>query len=188
MNFTTKERIVWTSADLDLFPEDGNIYQIIDGELFVTRAPHWKHQAICVKVATQLEIWSTQINLGKTAICPGIIFSETDNVIPDVVWASNDRLANILDPAGHLTGSPELVVEVLSPGKEQQRRDRLLKLKLYSLYGVQEYWIFDPEKTQVEIYQRENALLKLTATLYKSDNLTSPILPEFNCLVGPLFA
>lgn len=114
---TTKEQILWTTADLALFPEDGKNYEIIAGELFVTRAPHWKHQSICVKISSQLEIWSSQTNLGQTAICPSIIFSETDSVIPDVVWVSNERLANILDQGGHLTGSPELVIEVLSPGK-----------------------------------------------------------------------
>lgn len=48
---------------------------------------------------------------------PGIIPSESDNVIPDVVWVSQERLALIEDEAGHLTGFPELIVEVLSPGE-----------------------------------------------------------------------
>jgi len=68
-------------------------------------------------------------------------FSESDNVIPDVVWASNERLERLLDEAGHLTAAPELVVEVLSPGKKNERRDREAKLKLYSVQGVHEYWI-----------------------------------------------
>jgi hypothetical protein len=41
-------KVRWTSADLKLFPDDGKRYEIIDGELFVTRAPHWKHQKACV--------------------------------------------------------------------------------------------------------------------------------------------
>jgi len=56
---------------------------------------------------------------------PGIVF-QSDNVIPDVVWASNERLERLLDEAGHLTAAPELVVEVLSPGKKNERRDREL--------------------------------------------------------------
>ncbi|HBY76579.1 MAG TPA: hypothetical protein DEG47_06160, partial [Cyanobacteria bacterium UBA11148] len=46
-----------------------------------------------------------------------------------------------LDEAGHLTAAPELIVEVLSPGVENVRRDQEVKLKLYSSRGVQEYWI-----------------------------------------------
>lgn len=184
---TTPEKVRLTTSDLELFPDDGNRYEIIDGELFVTRAPHWKHQAVCVKIGTQLDIWSTQTGLGRVAFAPGIIFTDADNVIPDVVWASHQRLAELLDEAGHLTGAPELVIEVLSPGEKQELRDRQLKLKLYSIQGVQEYWIFDRERQKVEIYRRENAVLKLAATLYKQDNLTSPLLPGFSCPVELLF-
>lgn len=42
MTTTTSEKVRWTTADLELFPDNGNRYEIIDGELFVTRAPHWK--------------------------------------------------------------------------------------------------------------------------------------------------
>lgn len=64
-------------------------------------------------------------------IAPAIIFSDADNVIPDVVWASHERLKYLLDEAGHLTGAPELVVEVLSPGEKNEKRDKETKLKLY---------------------------------------------------------
>lgn len=60
----------------------------------------------------------------------------------DVVWVSKETLA-LMDEAGHLTGAPELVVEVLSVSKEDQRRDREAKLKFYYSRGVKEYWIAD---------------------------------------------
>ncbi len=188
MSPLASEKVRWTTADLELFPDDGKRYEIIDGELFVTRAPHWRHQEVCVKIATQLEIWSNETGLGKAAFAPGIIFSEADNVIPDVVWASNQRLEEILDEAGHLTGAPELVIEVLSPGAEQERRDRELKLKLYSVQGVREYWIFDRQHRKIEVYRRENAVLKLAATFFSEDNLTTPLLPGFSCPVERFFA
>ncbi|AUB40369.1 Endonuclease, Uma2 family [Nostoc flagelliforme CCNUN1] len=120
-------------------------------------------------------------------IAPGIIFSDSDNVIPDVVWASHERLKNLLDEAGHLTGAPELVVEVLSPGEKNQKRDKETKLKLYSVQGVQEYWICDSIQKKVEVYRREQAALKLAATLFSQDELTSSLLPGFKCLVSKLF-
>ncbi len=58
-----------------------------------------------------------------------------------MVWASNERLTALLDDAGHLTAAPELIVEVLSSGAENIRRDREAKLKLYSSRGVREYGI-----------------------------------------------
>ncbi|MBI3733244.1 MAG: Uma2 family endonuclease, partial [Chloroflexi bacterium] len=118
----------------------------------------------------------------------GVLFSDTDNVIPDVVWISQERLASLMDSAGHLTGAPELVVEVLSPGADNERRDREAKLKLYSVRGVREYWLVDWRVKQVEIYRRERAHLSLAVTLLAEDELTSPLLPGFACAVARLFA
>ncbi|AFY34139.1 Uma2 family endonuclease [Calothrix sp. PCC 7507] len=178
----------WTTDDLELFAGDRrNRYEIIDGELFVTKAPHWDHQSSCTNIGTALTIWSDETGLGKVAIAPGIIFSDADNVIPDVVWATNQRLELLLDEAGHLTGAPELVVEVLSPGEKNEKRDRESKLKLYSVQGVQEYWICDRLQKKVEVYRRQQTTLKLVATLFSQDELTSPLLPGFYCLVSKLF-
>lgn len=188
MQSTTTNSVRWTISDLAIFEGDRiNRYEIVDGELFVTRAPAWKHQEVCINVGTVLKLWSDASGLGKAAINPGIIFSESDNVIPDVVWASNDRLEQLLDEAGHLTAAPELVVEVLSPGATNERRDRESKLKLYSVQGVHEYWLVNLKEQTVEIYRRENAALKLRATLYREDTLTSSILPGFGCVVSSFF-
>ena len=188
MESTTTSPVRWTTADLAIFEGDrANRYEIIDGELFVTRAPDWKHQVVCINIGTVLKLWSDRSGLGQAAINPGIVFSESDNVIPDVVWASNERLERLLDEAGHLTAAPELVVEVLSPGKANERRDREAKLKLYSVQGVHEYWIVNLKEQTVEVYRREDAVLKLVATLYHQDKLTSPILTGFSCLVSKFF-
>lgn len=188
MSATTESPVRWTTADLVIFEGDrANRYEIIDGELFVTRAPNWKHQEVCVNVGTVLKLWSDESKLGQTAVTPGIIFADSDSVIPDVVWASNERLAYLLDAAGHLTGAPDLVVEVLSPGKKNEARDKEAKLKLYSIQGVYEYWIVNPVAQTVKVYRRENAALKLIATLYSQDELSSPSLPGFSCLVNRFF-
>jgi Uma2 family endonuclease len=188
MSQTAIEDIRWTTSDLELLPQNEWIRrEIIDGELFVTRAPDWKHQRTCGKIFRQLDVWSESTGLGQSSVAPGIIFTEADNVIPDVVWASHERLVTLLDEAGHLTGAPELVVEVLSPGNENQRRDKEAKLKLYSARGVQEYWIANWQSQTLEIYRRDNAQLHLIATLIKDDLLSSPLLPDFSCPVSQFF-
>ncbi|MGL4619910.1 Uma2 family endonuclease [Chroococcidiopsis sp.] len=188
MNLPITDRVIWTTADLELFPDNGNRYEIIDGELFVTRAPHWKHQNACARIIIVLGLWSQTTGLGEVVPAPRVIFSNTDAVIPDIVWASNERLSVLLDEAGHLTAAPELVVEVLSAGSENEKRDRELKLKLYSARGVREYWIVDWRKQQVEVYRREKAVLNLVATLMSGDELNSPLLPNFICAIASLFA
>ncbi|MEH2065350.1 MAG: Uma2 family endonuclease [Nostoc sp.] len=178
----------WTSQDVELLPEnEGTRYEIVDGELFMTRAPHFKHQQTCGRIFQQLNIWSESTGLGEAVINPGVLFSESDNVIPDVVWATKETLALTLDEAGHLTGAPDLVVEVLSASNEDLRRDKEAKLKLYSSRGVKEYWIADWRSRKIEVYRREDNQLKLVATLFSSDMIISPLLPGFSCIVNQFF-
>jgi Uma2 family endonuclease len=193
---TITAQICWTSADLDLLPAtEGTRYEIIKGELFMTRAPHWRHQEVCGKFFSKLDQWAEVSSLGRVGLAVGILFSESDNVIPDVVWISDQRYSELIDQAGHLSGAPELVIEVLSEGMENQRRDRQAKLKLYSTRGVSEYWLVDWHTQQIEDYCREHnvqdpgqhPMLRLSATLFADDNLTSPLLPNFNCPVRQFF-
>jgi Uma2 family endonuclease len=182
------EKVRWTIADLDLLEADEwKRYEIIDGELFVTRAPHLRHQSVIRNICNVLDDWSAETQLGEVIPTPGVIFSEADNVIPDVIWVSVERLERLLDESGHLTGAPELVVEILSPGAANERRDREAKLKLYSSQGVDEYWIVSRERQQVEVYRRENAVLKRTATYNAQDTIVSPMLSGFECLVERFF-
>lgn len=184
----TIEGVRWTVHDLDALPaNEWTRYEIINGELFVTRAPHHRHQQVCGKMFRHLDVWSELTGLRVTILSPGVLFSEADSVIPDVVWVSRERLAEIEDEAGHLTAAPELVIEVLSEGKQNELRDKEAKLKLYSVQGVREYWIVDRFTKQVEVYRREKAQLVLVATLLGDDEITSPLLPEFSCDIRCFF-
>jgi Uma2 family endonuclease len=127
-----------------------NRYEIIDGELFVTSAPHFRHQRVTTKLISRIDRWSEENNSGAIVSTPGLIYSDSDNLIPDLAWVSNSRLSELLDDSGHFQGSPDLVIEVLSYGKEDKRRggthtegNRDVKLKLYSREQVMEYWIVD---------------------------------------------
>ncbi len=178
----------WTRADVELLPEhEGVRYEIIDGELFMTHAPHWNHQRVCGNIYVALHQWSLSSRQGEPSLSPGLLFSESDDVIPDVVWISKERLSALIDQAGHLTGAPELVVEVLSSGVQNERRDREAKLKLYQVKGVREYWIVDWRIKQVEIYRRERAQLRQVETLTSDDELTTPLLANFACNVSQFF-
>lgn len=179
----------WTSADLDLLPDDGKRYEIIDGELFVSRQPHWHHQVTCLRVGAALLEWSLRTGLGQPNLAPGLIFAEDDDVAPDVVWISTARLAHGLRE-GKLYVAPELVVEVLSPGATNQRRDREAKRKLYARRGVDEYWLVDWRTRTLDVLRRAgtSAGLELSATLTEADTLQSPLLAGFRLPVHQLLA
>jgi len=180
--------IRWTSADLNALPDDGNRYEIVDGELLVSKQPHYYHQRVCANAVEVLGPWNAATGLGETSVAPGLIFADDQDVAPDVVWISTDRLAALLGPDGKLHGAPDLVIEVVSPGLINERRDREAKLKLYSARGVLEYWILNWKSRQIEIYRRdETHHLKLDCTLADQDTLTSPLLPGFSSPVSRLF-
>lgn len=177
----------WTSNDLELLPENGNRYEIVDGELYVSKQLHLHHQIVCGKLHFFLESWSNQTQLGMPIFSPGVIFADDDDVVPDVAWISYERLATALREDGKLHSSPELVIEVLSPGSANEKRDRQVKVKLYSRHGAEEYWVVNWQELRLEIYRREEAILKIHKTLNEHDLLQSPLLPGFSCKVGQLF-
>jgi Uma2 family endonuclease len=110
--------LYWTTADLDVMPDDGGWlrHEIIEGELLVTRAPHIRHQGVASRIHVRLENWSEDTGLGRSFEVPGVIFTPTDAIVPDVVWASKSRLERSIDESGHFTVAPELIVEILSAG------------------------------------------------------------------------
>lgn len=185
-----KQSLRWTLADLEVVPDplDDTRYEIIDGELYVSKQPSWEHQAVCVPIIVALHAWSTQTGAGRVNFAPGVIFAEDDAVAPDIVWVSNERLPSVLGADGKLHAAPDLVVEVLSPGSSNERRDRDVKLGLYSRRGAQEYWIVNWQRREVEVYRRVRAQLHLVDTLRDDDRLQPPLLPGFSLSLRELFA
>lgn len=178
----------WTVADLAALPDNDSRYEIIDGELFVSKAPHWQHQVTCTNISAELRTWSITHDAGVALAGPGIIYADDEAVIPDVVWISKARRDLVLGAEGKLVHSPDLVVEVISFGAANEQRDRDAKRRLYSRRGVQEYWIADWRAETVEVYRRQQAELRLVQTLLRGDLLESPLLPGFGCVIDRFFA
>src|SRR5256885_6677441 len=158
----------WTSRDLELLPDNGMRYEIVDGELYVSKQPRWEHQQISGELYMLLSIWSEQTGRGEANVAPGVIFDDDNDVVPDVVWISEERLATALQGDGKLHSAPDLAIEILSPGSSNERRDREVKLQLYSRQGVLEYWVVNWQERSIEVYECEQALLALNRKLYAS--------------------
>jgi Uma2 family endonuclease len=175
-----------TIEDLDLCPDDGNRYELIGGRILVSRAPRVAHQLIIQNILKAFFNYLDQSPLGTVVSGAGAIFSKYDAVIPDIVFVVRERWGELVT-GGKLTGPPDLIVEVLSAGAENKRRDRSIKRRLYSTYGVKEYWIVDPERRSVEVYRLAGKILNLAATLMDEEELTSPLLPSFQVRVSNIF-
>ena len=81
-------------------------------------------------------------------------------------------------------GAPELVIEILSPGKKNIQRDRKTKLKLYRRLPVEEYWIVNPAKKQIEVFRTTPHGLRLTEVFNETETLVSPLFPDFSLQIA----
>lgn len=126
-----------TRDDLDRVPDDGNRYELIEGEIVMSPSPRTRHQVIAANLFTLLR-----------AACPpelmvlfapfDVALEERSVVVPDLV---------VFDPVladeHGLEAAPRLVVEILSP--TTRGRDLVRKKRLYERSGVASYWIVDPD-------------------------------------------
>ena len=177
---------ILTVADLDLMPDDDNRYELFEGEVFVSRAPGLPHQRILTDLLVLFERHLKDHPIAKVWPNPAVIFDDFNAAIPDIVFVSNEHIEAIAS-GEKVTGAPDLVIEIVSPGVENERRDRTVKRQAYSKFGVREYWVVDRYQQTIEVYQLEQGQLMLVTTLAQDDQLATPLLPAFTCLVSQVF-
>jgi Uma2 family endonuclease len=141
----------YTWQDVLLAPEDGNRYEAIGGELYVTPAPSLRHQRTSLRLSVALyRIVEEPVHGVVLAAPTGVEFPHTEEgAQPDLLVVSRARFGVLR--RGWIRGAPDLVVEILSPTTAP--RDRGPKLDLYRRQGVAEYWIVDPEARSVEVWR-----------------------------------
>ena len=176
-----------TVADLDAYPEDdGNRYELIGGELFVSCAPGIPHQRVILNLEIALSDYLKANPIGILVPGAGAIFSDYDAVIPDIAFVRHERWDQVVT-GEKFTGAVDIVIEVLSPGAANRRRDLSAKRSLYGKYGVEEYWIIDSDNLAVMVFRLEGSMLEEISTLTGDAELTSPILPGFGLRVTSIF-
>jgi Uma2 family endonuclease len=178
---------VVTVADLEAMPDDNNRYEVIDGELLMSKSPGVPHQRVLRNLISEFTRHPSVDSAGEVLPNPGIIFSDIDAVIPDLVFIRRERIPEVID-GDRIVAAPDLVIEILSPGPDNRRRDRIVKRQLYGKFGVKEYWIIDLENKQVETFVLKERSLESWATLGLNDTIRSAILPEFEAPVSAIFS
>jgi Uma2 family endonuclease len=132
-----------TYRDLWHTPDDGNRWEIIDGEVFVSPAPYVSHQVAVFNLATLLRTHVIAGRLGRIFIAPIAVIPDTPSgVQPDIVYVAHARRAIVQEKG--ICGAPDLVIEVLSSATSS--RDRGVKKDLYARSDVRHYWLVDPRK------------------------------------------
>lgn len=143
----------WTAAAAIALPADGNRYEVLDGELFVTPAPSWRHQAALEALGALLRPYVMAHQLGWMLRAPA------DIVLSPRVLVQPDLFVVPIRPEGAPVAWSDvtsllLAVEVLSPSTA--RADRHRKRQIYQAFGVPEYWIVDVDAQCVERWRPDD--------------------------------
>lgn len=137
----------WTVEDLWELPADGQRYEIIEGELFVTPAPRTRHQRALMSLIRRLDAYVSAERIGELFLSPADIqYGPRTLVQPDLFVApflGGKRIAEWKEVKRLV-----LAVEVLSPGTAA--RDRGVKRRLYQEQQTGEYWVVDVDEAVVE--------------------------------------
>ncbi len=187
----TEEKTDFITNDyLKKMPRDENLrYELIGGEIFVSTAPRFIHQLLATRIVLEFGDYLKINPVGHILTTPGLIFSEFDGVIPDLIFISHEKTEEILDEkGGKFHGAPEIVIEILSPGRANARRDLQIKRELYEIYKVPEYWVVNPFEKKISVYKFKGGELKNTKTYQENETLITKSLPDFNLNISKLFA
>lgn len=142
-----------TYADLEQLPDDGNRYELIDGELYVTTAPRTSHQRAVRRLdhildpncPDHLEIFIAPFEWRVEEF--------VELYQPDLLVA---RRADLTEK--NLPRPPVLVAEVLSPSTRS--RDLVLKRRTYARAGVEHYWTIDTDLPSVTVLELDDGRLE----------------------------
>ena len=144
---------VYTIEDIYALPE-GERAELIDGQIYYMSPPNTRHQRISSILSRKIGKYIDD-NKGKCEVFAApfaVYLDEKTNtyVEPDVsVICDSDKL----DDRG-CKGAPDWIIEIVSPSS--RRMDYYTKLFKYRTAGVREYWIVDPTKNQIMVYDFEN--------------------------------
>jgi Uma2 family endonuclease len=147
----------YTVEEVLAFPDDGNRYEVVQGELLVSLSPRFAHQRVVARLLDLLRAYLQPMGLADCVLpAPADITwgkpprDAEDLVQPDVFVVPPEQAAGEWLGVSHLL----LAAEVVSPSTT--RADRVVKRKTYQRHGVATYWVVDPDAALVEVWRPED--------------------------------
>jgi Uma2 family endonuclease len=174
-----------TYEDYCALPEDGQRYQIIEGDLDVTPAPSASHQRVSRNLVIVLGEHVRRHRLGAVFDAPFDVLLAQDTVVqPDLLFVARERLSSVTERG--LEGPPDLIIEILSPAT--RRLDRTRKMRVYARFGVRECWLVDPEAQSFEVFRLAGAAYVLAQASCGRETVSSELFPGLTLALEELFA
>jgi Uma2 family endonuclease len=143
----------WTVEMVRALPDDGNRYELIDGELLVTPSPNYAHQSAVGELYLRLRAFLAPRKIGVVRMAPLDVWLSTDEYVePDVfvLPAVDGRPPTSVEDAGRLL----LVIEVRS--EKSAYNDSGPKRRGYQKARIPEYWIVDVDARRIERWRPDD--------------------------------
>jgi Uma2 family endonuclease len=172
-----------TLEEFERLPDDGNRYEVSEGELIVMTAPKSLHNRIVRKIFKAIEAFLDKSALGESYAESAQILSRNPLTIriPDVAFLSNERIRTTEEDE-YFAGAPELAIEVVSPSQSANYMGT--KVEQYLRFGAKQVWIVYPKRKCIHVYRADKSM----AILDESETLTGgDLLPGFSVKVSDLF-
>lgn len=132
---------------------EGTLCQIINDELIMSPSPITIHQIITGEIYVEIALHLKKAKLGKIFIAPYDVHFSNKNILqPDIAFIRNENRNKIKENG--LFGAPDIVIEILSPSTSHLDYDD--KKLIYERYGVQEYFIVEPNSKMVNSFFLNN--------------------------------
>lgn len=145
---TTLPRRPLTVDDLELMPDDGHRYELIDGTLIVSPSPSLRHQIVHANLMEILR-HACPAELRVLSAPLAVVLADDTSVQPDLLVVRRDL------PGPKVTELPTLAVEILSPSS--RLIDLNLKRARYERAGVPSFWVVDPDALRLLAWELRDA-------------------------------
>jgi Uma2 family endonuclease len=176
---------VWTEAELQALPEDGYLYEVVNGELIMS-PKNWFHGRICSRLLAALMSFVTKHRLGAVLDSSTGFWMQNRNCrAPDISFVLKSRITELgFNPNAEefFPGAPDLAVEILSPNNTRAEIDD--RLRDFFSSGTQLAWIINPKTKSVEVC-RSLTLRRLVGAGAFLDG--EELLPGFRYPIADLF-
>lgn len=165
--------------------EDGRLYELINGRLYITNPQGEIHDQCVAKLRAAFTSYAHTHKQGHTLTSPFRLHlsDQARPLQPDLFFTRQTAWPSA--KANYFKGVPDLIVEVL--GADSYRTDQLVKFQVYEQAQVPEYWLVNPFTQSIQLFTLANREYQLLNEFLKNEELESRVLPQLKWRVASLF-
>lgn len=165
---------------------DPSRYEMLEGELFIHFAAAVEHQTVVRDLLCRMNAYLKGNPIGQVLPATGIRIDPFHWLVPDLAYISRARHSKVVQ-AEWLRAAPDLVIEVLDPGKITAWVDQEVKPRIYGRKGASEYWLVDPSEKTIRVFGgRRGQSMRLRKVWGSGDVAKTRLLPKFEMPVSEL--